>query len=242
MIRPMQATDAPDVLALLAWMDDAPEREVFAPDARDVHELRGECEDRVCLVAEGLDGAVEAYCGLAPFRDGLVLEGPLGDGDLPSLLARAVERADGLPVYAFAARDNLAAREALEACGVGCGGPMAPYGEEVSPLNIPAWRGFALRRRLDEHVGVRVDVDNDAKALALGEGWCGAARGVASVPGVRVEPAEGSGDDRIVALVEAEGRGRGCVVVTADRELRRRVAALGAEVRGPRTLLDELGP
>ncbi|MDL2343931.1 GNAT family N-acetyltransferase [Deinococcus sp. MIMF12] len=117
MIRPMQATDAPDVLALLAWMDDAPEREVFAPDARDEQELRGECEDRVCLVAEDMDGAVQAYCGLAPFRDGLVLEGPLGDGDLPGLLARAVERADGLPVYAFAARDNLGAREALEACG-----------------------------------------------------------------------------------------------------------------------------
>lgn len=117
MIRPMQATDAPDVLALLTWMDDAPEREVFAPDARDEHELRGECEDRVCLVAEGLDGAVQAYCGLAPFRDGLVLEGPLGDGELHPLLARAVERADGLPVYAFAARDNLAAREALEGCG-----------------------------------------------------------------------------------------------------------------------------
>lgn len=117
MIRPLQATDAPDVLALLSWMDDAPEREVFAPDARDEHELRSECEDRVCLVAEGLDGAVQAYCGLAPFRDGLVLEGPLGEGDLPGLVARALERAEGLPIYAFAARDNLAAREALETCG-----------------------------------------------------------------------------------------------------------------------------
>ncbi|EYB69771.1 N-acetyltransferase GCN5 [Deinococcus phoenicis] len=115
MIRPMQATDAPDVLALLHWMDDAPEREVFAPDARDALELRGECEDRVCLVAEGVDGEVRAYCALAPFRDGLALEGPLGTGDLHTLLARAVERADGLPIYAFSARDNLAARAALEA-------------------------------------------------------------------------------------------------------------------------------
>ncbi|ABF44783.1 MULTISPECIES: GNAT family N-acetyltransferase [Deinococcus] len=117
MIRPMQATDAPDVLALLHWMDDAPEREVLAPDARDALELRGECEDRVCLVATGEDGEVRAYCGLAPFRDGLALEGPLGTGDLHALLARAVERADGLPIYAFSARDNLAAREALEAAG-----------------------------------------------------------------------------------------------------------------------------
>lgn len=117
MIRPMQATDAPDVLALLNWMDDAPEREVFAPDAREAAELRGECEDRVCLVAEDVEGTVQAYCGLAPFRDGLALEGPLGTGDLHALLARAIERSEGLPVYAFSARDNLAVREALEAAG-----------------------------------------------------------------------------------------------------------------------------
>ncbi|KOX02918.1 NTP pyrophosphohydrolase [Streptomyces sp. NRRL B-3648] len=64
----------------------------------------------------------------------------------------------------------------------------------------------------------------------------GAARGVASVPGVRVEPAPGSGDDRIVELT-AQGAGRARLVVTADRELRRRVTELGAEVAGPRTVL-----
>jgi predicted NBD/HSP70 family sugar kinase len=30
----------------------------------------------------------------------------------------------------------------IEACGVGCGGPMTLGGESVSPLNIPDWRGF----------------------------------------------------------------------------------------------------
>ncbi|MGP4047786.1 NTP pyrophosphohydrolase [Streptomyces sp. 2A115] len=63
----------------------------------------------------------------------------------------------------------------------------------------------------------------------------GAARGVASVPDVRVDPASGSGDDRIVELA-AEAAGRPCLVVTADRELRRRVAELGADVTGPRTV------
>ncbi|MEU5581824.1 NTP pyrophosphohydrolase [Streptomyces huasconensis] len=63
----------------------------------------------------------------------------------------------------------------------------------------------------------------------------GAARGVASVPGVRVDSAPGSGDDRIVE-VAAEAADRPCVVVTADRELRRRVAASGAECVGPRTV------
>ncbi|MEU9343783.1 NTP pyrophosphohydrolase [Streptomyces sp. NPDC048278] len=64
----------------------------------------------------------------------------------------------------------------------------------------------------------------------------GAARGVASVPGVRVESAPGSGDDRIVELA-AEDLGRPRLVVTADRELRGRVAELGAEVIGPSALL-----
>ncbi|WP_326720144.1 MULTISPECIES: NTP pyrophosphohydrolase [unclassified Streptomyces] len=63
----------------------------------------------------------------------------------------------------------------------------------------------------------------------------GAARGVESVPGVRVESADGSGDDRIVELA-AEARGRPCLVVTADRELRRRVGEFGAGVVGPRAV------
>ncbi|MFJ2239427.1 NTP pyrophosphohydrolase [Streptomyces sp. NPDC087859] len=63
----------------------------------------------------------------------------------------------------------------------------------------------------------------------------GAARGVESVPGVRVDAAPGSGDDRMVELV-AEAVGRRVLVVTADRELRRRVTELGAEVTGPRTV------
>ena len=61
----------------------------------------------------------------------------------------------------------------------------------------------------------------------------GRARDVPGIEGVRVERAAGSGDDTIVALVAAEGAGRRAVVVTADRELRDRVTALGAEVRGP---------
>ncbi|MEU0068165.1 NTP pyrophosphohydrolase [Streptomyces sp. NPDC006332] len=63
----------------------------------------------------------------------------------------------------------------------------------------------------------------------------GAARGVEPVPGVRVEAAPGSGDDHMVELV-ARAAGRAVLVVTADRELRRRVGELGAEVTGPRTV------
>jgi hypothetical protein len=69
----------------------------------------------------------------------------------------------------------------------------------------------------------------------------GAARDVASVDGVRVESAPGSGDDRMVELVAAEGAGRDCLVVTADRGLRARVEALGARVTGPRAVRDARG-
>ena len=48
---------------------------------------------------------------------------------------------------------------------------------------------------------------------------------------VRVVSAPGSGDDEIVRLARA-CRGR-CLVVTADRELRRRCLAAGARVAGP---------
>jgi glucokinase len=72
---------------------------------------------------------------------------------------------------------GVGAGDRLVVCGAGCGGPMSPGGEEVSPLNIGAWRGFPLRARLAELTGLPTFVDNDAKALALGEGWVGAAKG-----------------------------------------------------------------
>jgi glucokinase len=80
--------------------------------------------------------------------------------------------------------------------GVGCGGPMTAGGELVSPLNIPAWRDFPLRARLEESLGTEVHVDNDAKALALAEGWLGAA----------------AGETDFVALVVSTGIGGGIVL------------------------------
>jgi 8-oxo-dGTP diphosphatase len=62
-----------------------------------------------------------------------------------------------------------------------------------------------------------------------------AARITAAANPVRVVQADGSGDDAIVALVrELSGRR---VVITADRELRRRCEAAGAEVVGPSWLI-----
>ena len=60
-------------------------------------------------------------------------------------------------------------------------------------------------------------------------------------PSVRVVTAPGSGDDAIVAEVASlAAASASCLVVTADRELRRRCAALGAGVTGPGWLIELL--
>jgi glucokinase len=81
----------------------------------------------------------------------------------------------------------------LIACGVGCGGPMAPQGELVSTLHIPEWRDFPLRAKLQELVQLPVYIDGDAKALVQGEVWCGAVAGQTDVIGMVVSTGVGGG-------------------------------------------------
>jgi glucokinase len=61
--------------------------------------------------------------------------------------------------------------------GVTIGGHASRGLELVSPLSVPTWRDFPLRARLEELSGHVVHGELDAKALALAEGWLGAARG-----------------------------------------------------------------
>jgi glucokinase len=125
--------------------------------------------------------------------------------------------------------------ERIVTCGVGCGGPMRPLGETVSPLNIAGWRDFPLRDRVRELTGLPTFVDNDAKALALGEGWVGAAKGVDDFIGMVVSTGVGGGivlNGRLLegrlgnaghighVIVEPDGRpcrcgGRGCLEAEA---------------------------
>jgi glucokinase len=102
--------------------------------------------------------------------------------------------------------DDVRARAATapSVCGVGAGGPMTAHGEEVSPLNIAAWRGFPLRGRLASHLGLETFVDNDAKALALGEGWVGAARDADSFVAMVVSTGVGGGIVLRRTLVDGE--------------------------------------
>ncbi|MTB13249.1 MAG: ROK family protein [Actinobacteria bacterium] len=80
--------------------------------------------------------------------------------------------------------------------GVACAGPSTHNLESVSPLNIPQWRNFPLRDRLQDITALPVFGDGDAKALALAEGWVGGARGV----------------DNFMAMVVSTGVGGGIVL------------------------------
>lgn len=80
--------------------------------------------------------------------------------------------------------------------GVGSAGPIEPNVETVSPLNILQWRKFPLRGHLQGLTGLPVFGDGDAKALALAEGWLGAARAV----------------DNFMAMVVSTGIGGGIVL------------------------------
>jgi glucokinase len=79
------------------------------------------------------------------------------------------------------------------AVGIGSAGPMSRGGATVSPLNIPGWREFPLLARVEQLVGLPVVVDGDAKALAVGEGWKGAAAGVGNFLAMVVSTGVGGG-------------------------------------------------
>jgi glucokinase len=104
-------------------------------------------------------------------------------------------------------------------CGVGTGGPMTRGGAAVSPINIPAWRGFPLHDRLAELTEVPTFVDNDAKALALGEGWLGAAKGCDDYVAMVVSTGVGGGivlDGRLLDGADGNAGHIGHMVVVPD--------------------------
>ena len=113
---------------------------------------------------------------------------------------------------------------------------MSRDGAFVSPLNIPGWRDFPLRARLTSLTALPTWVDNDAKALVLGEGWVGGAVGCPDYLSMVVSTGVGGGivlgghllDGRLGnaghighVIVEPDGRqcpcgGRGCLEAEAS--------------------------
>jgi glucokinase len=126
---------------------------------------------------------------------------------LDALIGQILERAD------VTAAD-------LAGCGCGSGGPMEWPAGLVSPLNIPAWRRFPLRSRLEQRLdGIQVRVHNDAICLVAGEHWRGAGRGRRNVLGMVVSTGVGGGlvlDGRLVEGASGNAGHIGHVVVDPD--------------------------
>jgi glucokinase len=99
---------------------------------------------------------------------------------------------------------------------------MTRGGATVSPVNIPAWRGFPLHDRLVALTELPVAVDNDAKALALAEGWVGAAAGRADYIAMVVSTGVGGGivlDGRLLDGADGNAGHIGHVIVEPDGHL-----------------------
>lgn len=129
-------------------------------------------------------------------------------------------RAPWVTLAALIKRIQAAASDIeLVACGVACGGPMKAGGSEVSPLHIPAWTDFPLLSSISELTGLKTYIDNDAKALALAEGWMGAARNCANFLAVVVGTGVGGGlvENNRLAVGRSGNAGHfGHIVVGSD--------------------------
>lgn len=82
--------------------------------------------------------------------------------------------------------------------GIGSAGPIDHAKGTVSPVNVPAWRGFALRDLvrsvLSDHVQhPTVILATDGLAITLAEHWVGAGKGVANMMGMVISTGVGGG-------------------------------------------------
>lgn len=180
-------------------------------------------EAALALASAPVDVALAVDVGGTKLAVGLVGE----DGAVLDRRTAPTAGADAEALWAGLAELVETVRTGAEVvCGVGCGGPMEPGGTAVSPLNIPQWRDFPLHDRLADLLGdLPVAIDNDAKALSLGEGWRGAAQGVGDYVAMVVSTGVGGGivlDGRLLdgaggnaghighVIVEPGGRLCGC--------------------------------
>jgi len=78
--------------------------------------------------------------------------------------------------------------------GVGCTGPVDPFTGEIGHVaHLPGWQGGNPVASLERHFGVRVVLENDADAAALGELLCGAGRQFRNLVCVTVGTGIGAG-------------------------------------------------
>lgn len=125
---------------------------------------------------------------------------PTGATATSDELARSVTEAvqDALATLVTARRDDR-----VIGVGIGSAGPLVGSDGHVSPLNLPAWRGYPLGGLVASLVpDVPVVTRIDGIAITLAETWVGAARGETNVMGMVVSTGVGGGllvDGRTIA-------------------------------------------
>jgi hypothetical protein len=119
----------------------------------------------------------------------------------------------------------------VTAIGIGCSGPIERQCATVSPVSIPAWRAFPLRQHLSEMFELPVYGDLDAKALALAEGWLGAAQGLSTFCALTVSTGIGGGiviDGELLGGRRPSRRTRSCAVRAGSSDAHPRRSATGS--------------
>jgi glucokinase len=123
---------------------------------------------------------------------GRVLEGsrfraPTGGGAGSDELAAAV----GTVIRAVL--DSVPREARLIGAGVGSAGPIDVANGLVSPLNVPAWRGYPLLALVEDITGLPTVLRMDGLCITLAEHWVGAGRDVSNVMGMIVSTGVGGG-------------------------------------------------
>jgi glucokinase len=89
---------------------------------------------------------------------------------------------------------HLPADASLVGVGIGTAGPITVASGAVSPLNVPAWRNYALADLVRSLVpGTPVRLRLDGLCITLAEHWVGAGRGVENLMGMIVSTGVGGG-------------------------------------------------
>ncbi len=136
-------------------------------------------------------GGTKLAAGLVNWRTGAVLRqarcgtsnGRGAEGQIADMLALATELAL-----------SPAERSALQGVGVSFGGPVEEAsGTVLHSHHVEGWDGLPLAMRLEQELGLRVVVENDANAIALGEYRYGAGRGVRNLVYITVSTGIGGG-------------------------------------------------
>ena len=119
------------------------------------------------------------------------------DGELVAVEQRPTPRGtDPEAVFAVVVElvAAMTATHEVRGVGIASAGPVELRTGTVSPVNVPAWRGFPIRDRVAALVpGLPVRLGGDGLCMALGEQWRGAGRGATFMLGMVVSTGIGGG-------------------------------------------------